>query len=78
MADPHEIPTNARPQTLSDQNLLTTMELLANFIHLAQANIDDRVQCHCYLTLAEEQREKMAEHLRRPSQGNLGRGTLLP
>jgi hypothetical protein len=78
MADPHEIPTNGRPQTLSDRNPLTTMELRANFIHLAQANIDDRVQCHCYLTLAEEQREKMAEHLRRPSQGNLGRGTLLP
>jgi hypothetical protein len=70
MADAHEIPTNARPQTLSDQNLLTTRELLANFSHLAKANIDDRVQCHCYLTLAEEQREKMAEHLGRPSQGD--------
>jgi hypothetical protein len=70
MADPHEIPTNGRPQTLSGQNLLTMVELLADFIHLAKANIDDRVQCHCYLTLAEEQRVKMAAHLRRPSRGN--------
>jgi hypothetical protein len=68
--DAHDSRTDARPQTLPDQNLLALLELLANFIHLAKANIDDRVKCHCYLTLAEEQKGKVDEHLRHPSPGS--------